>query len=234
MRTYLAIFIILMSAAFVSAQSLKPGSPYAMRAGINQGTSDSLVGVHYWYFYATPGTSQIRVRMVTPTTLYGAQQNSTLTITVRDENGGRAVKTVNGSPNGRETTFTAPKVNRRMKIVVSVAPPNQNLLRMGGDYEIEATGDVAFGEGASAVDPIVRTFESKTGYNTYGAVKFFANGTLETSTGYRGTWKAFDPDNRIYQVALNDGYKVTVQYIPGFGLVRPSSPNIVDFQELRR
>ncbi len=234
MRSYFAIFIILMSAEFASAQSLKPASPYAMRAGINQGTSDSLVGVHYWYFYATPGVSQIRVRMVTPTTLYGAQQNSTLTITVRDENGGRAVKTVNGSPNGRETTFTAPKVNRRMKIVVSVAPPNQNLLRMGGDYEIEATGDVAFGEGASGVDPIVRTFESKTGYNTYGAVKFFANGTLETSTGYRGTWKAFDPDNRIYQVALNDGYKVTVQYIPGFGLVRPSSPNIVDFQELRR
>ena len=211
MRSFLSIFVILVSAVFVSAQSLKPDSPYAMRAGINQGTSDSLVGVHYWYFYAMPGTSRIRVRMVTPTTLYGAAQNSTLTITVRDANGGRAVKTVNGSPNGRETTFIAPKVNRRMKIVVSVAPPNQNLLRMGGDYEIEATGDVAFGEGASSGDPIVKTFESKGGgYNTYGAVRFLANGTLETSTGYSGTWKAFDPQNRIYLVALNDGFKVTV------------------------
>jgi hypothetical protein len=205
-----------------------------MKAGINQGTSDSLVGVHYWYFYAMPGSSQVRVRMVTPTTLYGAAQNSTLTITLRDPAGGRAVKTVNGSPNGRETTFTAPKVNKRMKIVVSIAPPNQNLLRMGGDYEIEATGDVSFGEGTSAVDPVIRTYEAKTGYNSYGAVKFFANGTIESSTGYRGTWKVFDAENRIYLVSMNDKFTTTVQYIPGYGLVRPSEPNMIEFQELRR
>ncbi len=234
MRYYLAIFVTLVAAGLASAQSLKPQSPYAMRAGINQGTSDSLVGTHYWYFYAMPGTSRIRVRMVTPTTLYGAAQNSTLTITVADEKGGRAVKTVNGSPNGRETTFTAPRVDRRMKIVVSVAPPNQNLLRMGGDYEIEVTGDVAFGEGDSSVDPIVRTYEAKTGYNSYGAVKFFANGTIESSNGYRGTWKLFDRENRVYNVTMNDGFKVPVQYIPGYGLVQPSSPNLITFQELRR
>jgi hypothetical protein len=234
MKSLLAMLVLLLAAAFASAQSLRPDSPYAMKAGINQGTSDSLVGVHYWYFYAMPGTSRIRVRMVTPTTLYGAAQNSTLTITVRDEGGGRAIKTVNGSPNGREATFTAPKLNKRMRIVVSVTPPNQNLLRMGGDYEIEATGNVAFGEGGSTVDPIVRTYEAKTGYNSYGAVKFFANGTIETSTGYRGTWKVFDAESRIYLVTMNDKFNTTVQYIPGYGLVKPSEPNLIEFQELRR
>jgi hypothetical protein len=234
MKNILTAFALLVFAAAASAQSLKPQDPYPLKAGINQGTSDSLVGVHYWYFYAMPGTSQIRVRMRTPTTLYGAQQNSTLTITVRDANGGQLTKTVDGSPNRRETTFTATKVAKKIKIVVSVAPPNQNLLRMGGDYEIEATGDVAFAGGADSADPIVRTFESKSGYNTYGAVRFLADGTLQSSTGYNGTWKPFDPDNRIYMVAMNDGYKITVQYIPGFGLVKPGSPNIIEFQELRR
>src|SRR5688500_2453372 len=234
MKSLLATFVILVSAAAASAQSLKPQSPYPLKAGINQGTSDSLVGVHYWYFYAMPGTSRIRVRLRTATTLYGAAQNSTLTITVRDANGGQLTKTVDGSPNGRETTFTAPKVAKRIKIVVSVAPPNQDLLRMGGDYEIEATGDVSFSDDSSTVDPIVRTFEAKTGYNSYGAVKFLANGTLETSTGYHGTWKVFDSENRIYTVTMNDKFKTTVQYIPGYGLVKPSEPNLIEFQELRR
>lgn len=227
-----AAFFLL--AGFASAQSLKPENPYPMKTGINQGTSDSLVGTHYWYFYAMPGSSRITVRLKTPTTLYGATINSTLTITVRDERGGRATKTVNGSPNGRETTFTAPKVEKRLKIVVSVAPPNQNLLRMGGDYEIEATGNVAFDDVMNAVDPIVRTYEAKTGRNSYGAAKFFADGTIETSNGYRGTWKAFDRENRIYTISMGDGFRIPVQYIPGFGLVRPSEPNMIEFQELRR
>jgi hypothetical protein len=233
MKNLSILAIILMSVGIGSAQSLKPDNPYPLRSGINQGTSDSLVGTHYWYFYATPGTSRITVRLRTATTLYGAALNNTLTITVRDERGGRAVKTVNASPNGRETTFTAPKLDKRMKIVVSVAPPNQNLLRMGGDYEIEVSGDVHF-DGASAGEPIVRTFEAKTGYNSYGAVKFLADGTIESSNGYRGTWKVFDKENRIYTVTMNDGFKTSVQYIPGYGLVKPSEPNLIEFQELRR
>lgn len=233
MRNLSVLAIILVSIGVASAQSLKPDNPYPLKAGINQGTSDSLVGIHYWYFYATPGTSRITVRLKTPTTLYGASQNSTLTITVRDERGGRAVKTVNGLPNGRETTFTAPKVDKRMRIVVSVAPPNQNLLRMGGDYEIEVSGDVDF-DGEVGGEPIVRTFEAKTGYNSYGAAKFLADGTIETSNGYRGTWKVFDKANRIYLVTMNDGFRTTVQYIPGYGLVRPSEPTSIEFQELRR
>jgi len=229
-----ALFLAVVAGA--SAQSLKPESPYPMKSGINQGTSDSLVGTHYWYFYATPGSNTLRVRMKTPTTLFGASVNSTLTITVTDaQHSFRVVKTVSGARNLTETSFTAPKVAKRMKIIVAVAPPNQNLLRMGGDYELEAAGDVDFGDATSTTDPIVRTYDPKTSHysDSYGAVKFNADGTIVTANGFTGTWKVFDQENRIYSIQLGQ-IKYSLQYIPGYGLVKPSEPNMIEFQELRR
>jgi hypothetical protein len=224
-----ALFLLV---GYASAQSLKPGSPYPLKSGINQATSDSLVGTHYWYFYATPGSNRLTVRFKNPTTLYGSQMGTTvLTITVTDDKRTwRVVKTVTSNKNASETTFAADKVRNRMKIIVAVAPPNQNLVRMGGDYEIEATGDVAFGEAETSADPIVRTYDSKL--NTYGATRFLADGTVVASDGSRGTWKVFDPENHIYTVQI-DTFRWSVQYLPGYGLVKPSEPNRIMFQELR-
>ena len=237
MRTaVLSLIVLIAAAAAVSAQSLKPQDPYPMKAGINQGTSDSLVGTHYWYFYATPGNSRVTVRMRTPTTLYGAQLNTTLTITLTDAaHSWKAVKYVTAKPNQSETTFYADKVTKRQKIIVVISPPNQSLLRMGGDYELEASGDVDFSEAAAGLDPIVRTYDPKTMHysDAYGATKFNADGTIETANGFTGTWKAFDPANRIYVVQLGR-IRYSLQYIPGYGLVRPGEPNAIEFQELRR
>jgi hypothetical protein len=102
---------------------------------------------------------------------------------------------------------------------------------MGGDYEIEATGDVAFSEVNAAADPIIRTYDSKV--NTYGATRFLADGSVITSDGSRGTWKAFDAENHIYTIQI-DTFRWSVQYLPGYGLVKPSEPNLILFQELRR
>lgn len=235
MKSLLVTFAMLVLATAASAQSLKPQSPYPLKPGINQGTSDSLVGTHYWYFYALPGSSRIRVRLRTATTLYGASINNTLTITVRDARGAQSTKIVNGTPNGREVTFTAPKLDKRMRIVVSISPPNQNLIRMGGDYEIEATGAVSFGEESAAVEPIVRTYDPKVMHpdGAYGASRFLADGTVVTANGFAGTWKVFDRENRIYVVELAR-IRYSLQYIPGYGLVNPSEPNMIVFQELRR
>ena len=232
MKRLFLFFALFLVASYASAQSLKPNNPYPLSPGINQATSDSLVGTQYWYFYATPGSNRLTVRFKNPTTLYGAGMGTTvLTITVTDAaRSWRVVKTVTSNKNQAETSFTADKVAKRMKVIVAVAPPNQNLVRMGGDYEIEATGDVAFGEVSSA-DPIVRTYDSKL--NTYGATRFLADGTVVASDGSRGTWKVFDPDNRIYTVQI-DTFRWSVQYLPGYGLVKPSEPNMIMFQELRR
>lgn len=232
MKNLSAIIVFFLAVGFVSAQSLKPENPYPLKAGINKGTSDSLIGIQYWYFYATPGSNSLRVRFKQPTALYGAQPNTVLTITLTDEKKTwRVTKVVTSNKNSSEVTFAADKVARKMKILVSVAPPNQNLIRMGGDYELEATGDVAFDEVNNSVDPIIRTYDSKV--KSYGAIKFLADGTLETSDGLRGTWKVFDAENRIYNVLI-DGFRYSVQYIPGYGLVNPGEPNSIVFQELRR
>lgn len=233
MRKLNVLILFFLAAVSASAQSLKPESPYPLSAGINKGTSDSLVGTQYWYFYATQGSNRLTVRFKTPATLYGTElNNNALTITLFDEKRTwRTTKVVSSKRNATEATFTADKVGKKMKIIVSVSPPNQNLVRMGGDYEIEATGDVQFEDVKSTADPIIRTYESKV--NSYGAVKFLANGTLEASDGSRGTWKAFDPENRIYTVVIGK-FRFSVQYLPGYGLVRPDEPNLIVFQELRR
>jgi hypothetical protein len=232
MRKLSVLIAFFLAAGGLSAQSLKPENPYPLQAGINKGTSDSLVGTHYWYFFAAPGNSLLTVRFKQPTALYGAEPNTALTITVSDEKKTwRTTKVVTSKKNAAEATFAANKVERKMKIIVSVTPPNQNLIRMGGDYEIEATGDVQFDAVRSSADPIVRTYDSKM--NSYGATKFLADGTVEASDGSRGTWKAFDPENRIYTVEI-ERFRFSVQYLPGYGLVRPGEPNLIVFQELRR
>lgn len=233
MRRLIVLALLLTAAGMVSAQSLKPENPYAMGAGINKGTSDSLVGTQYWYFYAMPGSNRVTVRLKTPATLYGSQMNNNIvTITLYDEKRTfRITKAVAGIKNSSEATFTADNVKSRMKIIVSVIPPNQNLVRMGGEYELEATGNVQFTNASSTADPIVRTYDSKV--NSYGATKFLADGSVVAMDGSRGTWKSFDPENRIYTVQI-DQFRFSVQYLPGYGLVRTSDPSLIVFQELRR
>jgi hypothetical protein len=236
MRKLSLLFVFVLAVGSVSAQSLKPENPYPMKAGINQGISDSLVGIHYWYYYVTPGYNTLKVRFKNPTTLYGATMNTTLTITVSDDkHTWRVTKQVNANSATSEATFTSNKVDKRIRIIVSVAPPNQNLLRMGGGYELEATGAVSFSEATSSLDPIVRTYDPKTSHyqDSYGAVKFSADGTIITANGFTGTWKAFDPENRIYVIQLGK-IRYSLQYSPGYGLVRPGEPDVIEFQELRR
>lgn len=222
--------IVLQSSA--TAQSLKPENPYPLQAGINKGTSDSLVGTHYWYFYAAPGNSRVVVRFKQDTTLYGASvNNTTLTITLTDEKRTwRNTKVITPKKNASEAVFTAEKVKTKMKIIVSISPPNQNLIRMGGDYEIEADGDVKFDEVKKSTEPIVRTYESKV--NSYGSVKFLGDGTIESSDGSRGTWKLFDAENKIYIIII-ENERFSLKYRPGYGLVKAAEPNMIVFQELR-
>ena len=232
MKKLSLLIVIVTFGLSVTAQSLKPEDPYPLKAGINRATSDSLVGTQYWYFYATPGNSTLTVRLKTPTTLYGAQLNTVIAVTLTDAaHTWKNTKTVATRPNQTEATFTAANVKKPMKIIVAVAPPNQNLIRMGGDYELEANGAVSFGEKGIPAEPIVRTFQSMV--NSYGATRFLADGTVVAADGSRGTWTAFDPDNHIYTVEIGK-FRWSVQYLPGYGLVKPEDPNMIVFQELRR
>ena len=225
----LAIFL---SAVAISAQSLRQSDPYPLKDGINSATSDSLVGTQYWYFYAAPGSSRVVVRLKQSTALYGAEMRTTLTVTMTDANRTwKSTKMLTANPNGAEVSFAADKVAKHQKIIISVAPPNQQLIRMGGDYEIEVTGDVAFAETGVDVDPVIRTYDSMV--NSYGATRFLSDGKILAADGSQGVWKLFDPDNHIYTVVIGQ-YRASLQYRAGYGLVKPSEPNLIAFQEVRR
>lgn len=230
MRKLCVLIAFFLMVGGISAQSLKAEAPYPLQAGINEGISDSFVGIQYWYFYVTPGNNTLTVRFKNPNTLYGAPLNTTLTITLSDEKKTwNVTKTVNSNKNTSVATFGADKVKTKIKIIVRVSPPNQTLLRMGGGYEIEATGDLQFDEVKSTPDPIVRTYDG----GRYGVTKFLAGGTIETSTGATGTWKVFDSESRIYKVVL-DGDQFSVQYFPAYGLTKPGDSSSLDFKEVRR
>ncbi len=228
LSVFIAVFLV--SLGSLTAQSLKPEAPYPLQAGINEGISDSFIGAQYWYLYATPGNNTLTVRFKNPNTLYGAPISTTLTITLSDEKKTWTVsKTVNSNKNTSVATFGADKVKTKVKIIVKVSPPNQQLLRAGGGYEIEATGDIQFDEVKNTTDPIVRTYNG--GQN--GITKFLSGGTIETSTGATGTWKVFDAETRIYKVVL-DGNQFSVQYFPAYGLTKPGESTILLFTEVGR
>ena len=236
MRALGVLMALFLAVGGASAQSLKPDSPYPLKAGINQGTADSFVGTHYWYYYLAPGNSQLTLRYKNPKTVLGAPVYTQLKVTVTDEaRTWQSSKVVTSNRNESEASFFSEKLTKRQKVIVIVAPPDRTLVRMGGDYEIVATGDVAFDDVKSTGDPIVRTYDAKTAHYTefYGATKFNADGTIITANGFTGTWQVFDRENRIYAVQLG-GIRYSLQYAPGLGLVRPSDPTFIEFQELRR
>jgi hypothetical protein len=68
--------------------------------------------------------------------------------------------------------------------------------------------------------------------NSYGTIKFLADGTVQGSDGSSGTWKAFDIEHHIYTVTIR-GLHLSVKYLPGRGLVDPHNPEMIKFQELR-
>jgi len=85
MRKLSVLIVFFIAVGCASAQSRKPENPYPLKAGINKGMSDSFVGTQYWYFYAAPGSSSVTVRLKKPMTVYGAPQNTVLTVTLYDE-----------------------------------------------------------------------------------------------------------------------------------------------------
>lgn len=231
MRKFCVLMAFFLAMGCASAQSLKSEAPAPLKKGINKGTADSLVGTQYWYFFAGPGNVRLTVRFKSMG-LYGNPMRSTLTVTLYDEKRTwHSTKVIVSDKNAGETTFTAEKLDKRLKTIISVAPPPQGLIRAGGDYEIEATGDVQFDEAKATGDPIIRTFAAMV--NSYGATKFLADGTIETSNGLTGRWKVFDPENHIYTVMI-EGFQWSVQYLPGYGLVKAGDPSLIVFQELRR
>ena len=230
MKTWCIAIAFMVAIECASAQSLKPEDPWPLKPGINTGTVVGGKDTQYWYFVGGPGEVRLLAHFKSHEGFSGPVE---LTVTLYDEK--RTWHTSKVVRENADGTFIG-KLDKKQKTVISVAPPSGIfLLTAGANYELEATGDVQFEEAKVKGDPIVRTFAQSVGLPSnyhYGATKFLANGTVEASDGSSGTWKAFDPENRIYTVVI-EGTRFSVQYVPGRGLVEAGNPTTVLFVELR-
>jgi hypothetical protein len=232
-RVLFAIALAALTSTTVSAQSLSVNSPAPLKAGINDSATDNFTGTHYWYFYAGPGAVTVHCEFKGGGIL-GASINSKLTFTLSDSGQTWHIsKTlISGSTaDQRETRFTA-NLKKRIKVIVTVSPVANALVRMGGEYQISASGAVAFGQ-EKAGDPIVQTFMQFSGMTkNYGATKFNADGTVVASDGSTGTWKLFDAETHTYVVVL-DGQRLSLIYMPGRGLVSADDTSVVVFKAIK-
>ena len=211
-------------------QSLKPESPAPLQPGLNKGTADNMVGTQYWWFTGGPGKTHVHATF-TPMGLMGNAQHGDITVTLFDE--GRTwhtAKILSSDQKLVECTFDG-DMKKATKVLVSVAPPSGGLVRMGGDYEIVVTGDVAFGQKSNA-DPIVGTFKCMGGYTeTLGDCKFSPDGSIQTTQGSNGNWRLFDRDSLTYVINIERQERQSLQYKAGRGLCDPQGGIV--FQELR-
>jgi len=233
-RLISAVVLAVLTAAGASAQSLSPNAPAPLKAGINDSTTDNFTGTHYWYFYGGPGAVDVHC-LFKGGGLFGNSLNSTLTFTLSDSAGTWSTSKVlrsGSTADAAQTTFHAANIKKRTKIIVTVAPVANGLVRMGGEYQITASGAVAYGQ-PKAGDPIVGTYMQNAGMTeNIGATKFKADGSVVAANGATGTWKLFDADSHTYAVVIN-GEHLSLVYRAGIGLVDANDQSSVDFKAMR-
>ena len=105
---------------------------------------------------------------------------------------------------------------------MAVRPPNSPLIRSTVPYTLGASGNVVFDSAESGNPPIAGMYApflgQVSGAPPLGAVRFNADGTIETANGQRGTWRLFDKPSATYSVTLA-GQRLSLQLDPGRGLI---------------
>lgn len=217
-----------LSITAAGAQSLKPQTPAPLQAGINQGTVDNFIGTHYWYFQGGPGKTQVHTTF-TPMGVLGGSPRTDLTITLYDEgHTWHTAKTLTSDSKEVDYTFDG-DFKTPTKVCISVAPPSGGLVRMGGDYQLEVTGAVSFGQKSNA-DPVIGTYKQMTGYTALlGDCRFLPDGSIQTTSGSNGRWKLFDPNSQTYVIEIDGQDRHSLQYVPGRGLCDSGS---IIFQQM--
>jgi hypothetical protein len=208
---------MLVSVSSARAQSLRPQVPAPLQSGINSATIDNMVGTHYWSFTGGPGKTRIHVKYKSMT-LLGNSFSSTATITLSDAaNTWHTTKVLQSSDKPSECDFDG-DLKAPTKLVLAIAPPSGGLVRMGGDYQVEATGAVSFAP-KSTTDPVVGTYNQMNGYTTnFGMCKFLADGKIESTSGPSGKWKLFDEGSQTYVIDFDGQERHSLKLVPGQGL----------------
>lgn len=226
----LAAVLPLMQVNSADAQSLNFKTPTPLKSGVNRGLVDALVGPQYWTFTAQPGTNKVHVTF-SAMGIYGTAPKTSVTFTMSDPaNTWHTSKVVTSQGTPVDTTFEG-TVKKPTKVIVSVVPPTNALLRVGGNYELEATGAVSFDSTESATPPIVGVFKQLSGYTKpLGDCKFTADGRVVTTSGASGSWTLFDADSQVYVVNIDGEQRQALKFVPGRGLL---DNDVIVYQQLK-
>jgi hypothetical protein len=210
-------------------QSLDPRSPAPMQPGNNSGTVDNFVGSNYFYLTAGPGAVTIVVSY-NSMSLLGNAQRSALNIELSDDKKTWTERRKITSEKQSSSTTLTGNLKVPTRLILSVIPPSGGLVRMGGDYTVNATGAVKFDPPLNPTQLIVGTYTPMSIHdNEDSAVKFSANGSLEFASGTAGRWKLFDADSHLYTVSFAQT-RLSLKLIPGRGLVDAHDPTAIVFQ----
>jgi len=209
----------LLGCAGADAQSLKPEAPTPLRPGINRGLVDALVGPQYWTFMAQPGANKVHVTF-SAMGIYGSAPRTSVTFTMSDPgNTWHTSKVITSQGTPIDATFDG-TLKKPTKVIVTVAPPTNALLRVGGNYEIEVTGAVSFLPSSAPTTPIVGVYKQLGGYTKpLGDCKFTSDGKIVTTSGASGDWKIFDEETQTYIVNIDGEQRHSLKFVPGRGLI---------------
>ncbi len=138
-----AIALLLGSYAVCNAQSHDLKNPTPLTAGINKGNVDNKQnGPNYYYFYAGPGHVDLHYAFK-QMGVFGNSQRQSLSFDLYVEDNKLIAHDAIVSVENMEKLSRPGDLSSRHKVVLRVISPDTTL-RLGGYYEIEATGAATF------------------------------------------------------------------------------------------
>jgi hypothetical protein len=205
-----------------SAQSLDLKKPAPLEAGLNSGTADSMVGAHYWFFYAEPGSfSGTVTKLDSPGDAARAQLSAGISYAPKlPEN------TLVSKDSKDKTNFSG-TVKTRSKVILKVDPGPAGLTRSACNYNVVVNGNVSFGQ-ATSTPEIVGTY---MGPGDLNLTKFNPDGTFIAQTGIKGKWTLFDADTKTYAVDYNKS-SLSLKLVPARGLTDAQNADVIIFKLL--
>jgi outer membrane protein OmpA-like peptidoglycan-associated protein len=179
-----AIALLLGSYAICNGQSHDPKNPTPLGPGINKGNVDNVQnGPNYYYFYAGPGAVNLNYAFK-EMGVFGNPLKQALSFDLFDENNKLLKHDAIVSVEKMEKLSQPGTLDKRSKLLLRVISPDA-AIRLGGYYEIEATGAVAFGGQATGagVKPIDTSLTHSVGALSTSGVQLSNSGVQLSTSG---------------------------------------------------
>ena len=142
-KRFVGVALLLVSYSICLAQSHDPNKPTPLGPGVNKGNVDNKEnGPNYYYFYAGPGLLDMKYAFKEMGVL-GSPLRQSLSFDLYDEKNTLIAHDAIVSVDQMGRLSRPGKLDSRHRLVIRLISPDTTL-RLGGYYEIEATGAATF------------------------------------------------------------------------------------------